>query len=116
MHLNDAKVYGDTVVAKEECINHIAKRMYSRLERFAQRSKAAGKPVGGAGKGKLTKKRMQTWSSYYRNALSNYAGNVPAMQHGVWAILYHSMSTEDTPKHHAGGRFMVLLQQSGRRR
>ena len=59
-NLNSAKVYGEnTQIIKEECVNHIAKRMFGRLDRFAGRMKAAGRPIGGRGKGKITKARMK---------------------------------------------------------
>ena len=97
-NLNDNEIY-DVEIRKEECINHISKRMFARLENFATRQKAQGKVVGGRGKGKLTKARMKRWSSYYRKAISDNVGDVDGMNKNIWAILYHSSSTEDDPKH-----------------
>lgn len=62
-NLNKAKIYGDTQIVKEECVNHIAKKMFGRLDRFSTRMKAAGNPVGGRGRGKITKARMKKWSA-----------------------------------------------------
>ena len=96
--LNDENTY-DVEIRKEECVNHISKRMFARLDNFATRQKARGNSVGGRGKGKLTKVRMKRWSTYYRNAISKNVGDVDGMHNSIWAILYHSTSTEADPRH-----------------
>ena len=76
--------------------------MFGRLDRFAGRMKAAGRPTGGRGKGKITKARMKKWSAHYRNAISENVGDVTAMRNRVWAILYHSQSTAESLQHQYG--------------
>ena len=99
-HLNTECPYGQEVkINKEECINHISKRMYSNLKNFATKRSAQGKPIGGQGKGKITEKRMKQWGTYYRNAISENVGNVDIMQKRIVAIVQHSASTAQNPRH-----------------
>ena len=105
-------------VKKEECINHIAKRMFNGLEKIikdvnsevkANKMKASGttSAVKAAtlltttlsGKGRLTRDRMKKWSSYYRKAIVENAPDADAAHHAVWAIFFHSLSTLDDPHH-----------------
>ena len=59
-HLYKLSPYGEGIaINKEECINHISKKMYANLKTFAARRSAQGKPIGGQGKGKITEKRMK---------------------------------------------------------
>ena len=48
----EAKVYGEVDVTKEDCVNHIARRMGSILRRLSVEAKAQGSSI--SGKGKLT--------------------------------------------------------------
>lgn len=94
-------VYGDEhPIVKEECINHIQKRMYTGLDKIAKCSQAQGLSV--RGKGKLTRDRMLKWQSYYRNAIVNNT-NMQDMQNAIWAIFFHSISLPDEPHHERCG-------------
>ena len=56
-----------------------------------------GKGIGG--KGWLTKKRIDSFQVYYGRAIRENKGNVEEAQKAVKAILYHSLSTDNTPCH-----------------
>ena len=85
--LNNTKVYGDTEIKKEDCVNHVAKRMfkgievlilmnfwfsfYSRFFHQTLRKKLSGtkNSISGNGKGKVTAKVQAKLSGYYANQL-----------------------------------------------
>jgi hypothetical protein len=94
--LNDLEVYEETIV-KEDCINHVAKRMWTGIEKLKQKLK--GTPHSITGKGKVTEKVQKKLCNYYASALKDNAPNVKAMQRGVYASLEHMMSTDEKPCH-----------------
>ena len=95
--LNVLQPYGaDVAIVKQECINHISKRMYRGLA-AALKAPAVGGSLGG--KCKLTQVRMKKMSTYYRNAIVKHAPDVAAIRKAIWAIYYHSVSTIDEPRH-----------------
>jgi len=53
-------------VDKEECINHVAKRMTNGLRAVLDECKAKGIKLGGKGEGQLTEGVIGTLTSYYR--------------------------------------------------
>ena len=83
-------------IMKQECINHISKRMCRGLA-AALKAPAVGGSLGGACK--LTQVRMKKMSTYYRNAIVKHAPDVAATRMAIWAIYYHSVSTIDEPRH-----------------
>ena len=57
--------YGpDIKIEKEDCINHVSKRMGSALRNLVAESKAPKQPV--SGKGKVTQEKMLKIQNYYR--------------------------------------------------
>lgn len=70
---------------KEDCIDHVAKRMYSGLDALKKAKKGFG------GKGELTNVKMRS--------LKDNAPDVVAMQQGVFASPLHSYSTDAEPRH-----------------
>lgn len=112
--LNTMQPYGAHVaVEKQECINHMSKRMFKGLENVLKESTAHAKEArikakqtattsvttSLSGKGKLTAVRMKKWSQYYRNAIVKNAPDVEATRHAIWAIFFHSVSTAEDPHH-----------------
>ena len=48
--LTEMKVYGDDItIAKEECVNHVAKRMGTALRKLTTQTKKTGVTLGGRG-------------------------------------------------------------------
>lgn len=80
-------------INKEDCVNHVAKRMYAGLEALKKAKKGLG------GKGKLTNLKMKQLTNYYACSLKDNAPDVTAMQRGVFASLLHSYSTDEEPRH-----------------
>lgn len=96
--LQDAKVYGYIPVDKEDCVNHIHKRMGTALRNLVSKQKSSGTESLG-GKGKLTGELITKLSSYYGWALKSHKGDVKAMHKAVMATYYHITSNDVTSNH-----------------
>lgn len=88
--ITDAQPYADIIVLKKECIEHVQKRMSTRL-------RALRKTKGLGGKGKLTAKLIDELTIYY-GIRRNY-DSVEKMKKEIWATLYHKISTDEEPQH-----------------
>lgn len=92
--LSQENVYGIVPIIKEECLNHVQKRMGTALRNIVQKS---DKPLGG--KGKLTKVLIDKLTGYYGWALRNNCNDLTKMQRAVMATYYHVTSTDKNPHH-----------------
>ncbi|XP_069673452.1 uncharacterized protein [Periplaneta americana] len=100
LHLKTLAVYGAGVeINKEECINHVAKRMGTGLRKLVKESKSENVKLGGRGVGKLNEKAISALTNYYRAAIVNGMPDVRAMRRGFVATLSHSVSTDEKPRH-----------------
>ena len=90
----DMDIYPEPIL-KEECINHVHKRMGTALINLGKQKK-----LGGKGHGRLTKEKAIKFQHYYRWAIVNNVGNQDAMREAIWASLFHCMSTDEAPQHH----------------
>ena len=63
----------------------------------ALRNKAKEDRLGGRGVGKLTNDKCTHLQNYYRDAILNNLGNQEAMNHAIWASLFHCCSTDEDP-------------------
>ena len=84
-------------VIKEDCINHVAKRMGTALMNIISESKVQKDAIGG--KGKLTQAKIKKIQNYYGRAIKDYSNDIPLLKKRIMAILFHLSSTDDTPKH-----------------
>lgn len=96
--IQDAKVYGYIDVQKEDCINHVQKRMGTALRNLVQKQKCDGKR-GLGGKGRLTGELITRLSTYYGRALKSHEGDVGEMQKAVMATYRHVTSTDECSDH-----------------
>ena len=93
-HLNNIKVYGeDTIIKKEECINHVSKRMGTALRTLKKNSSKTGTTLGGRAQGSLTD-TLTKLTGYYGKAVRNNCDNVDNMQQAIDATRLHYMSTD----------------------
>lgn len=92
--LTEERTYGFVPIKKEECLNHVQKRMGTALRNLSQKS---DKPLGG--KGRLTKALIEKLTGYYGWAIRNHSNDVGAMKRAVLATFYHVTSTDENPKH-----------------
>lgn len=92
--LQENKVYGDVVIEKEECINHVAKRMGTALRNIATKERLGGKSPGA-----LTVDKIDRITKYYRGAICDNVGDRDKMKRSIYAILDHCRSTDQVPRH-----------------
>ncbi|XP_077500388.1 uncharacterized protein LOC144111119 [Amblyomma americanum] len=93
--LCEDKTYGFIPFTKEDCVNHVKKRMGTALRALVTKSKK-GRPIGG--KGGLTQALIKKLTNYYGKALHDH-DNVEDMQKAVMATFYHVTSTDERPRH-----------------
>lgn len=96
----NSKPYGSEItVSKIECVGHIQKRMGTRLRKLKQSGTKCsdGKSVGG--KGRLTDKFIDKLTAYYGNAIRQHQNSLSDMRKAVWAIYFHTRSTDAEPLH-----------------
>ncbi|XP_077493058.1 uncharacterized protein LOC144104115 [Amblyomma americanum] len=96
--IQEAKVYGFIDVQKEDCVNHVQKRMGTALRNLVQKQKGEGKRSLG-GRGRLTNDLIMRLSTYYGWALKSNDGDVDAMQKAVMATYRHVTSTDEHSDH-----------------
>jgi len=74
-------VYGrEKQVAKEECINHVSKRMGTALCKL---SKARGASI--FGKGKLTQDKVLKIQNYYGRAIKDNTDDISVLKQRIYA-------------------------------
>lgn len=99
-YLREKKVYGDNIeIKKEECINHVSKRLGTALRLVVKESRARGITLGGKGHGSLKETTIKKLTSYYQKAIIRNKGNPAAMKNDIYATLYHSISSDLKPQH-----------------
>lgn len=91
--ITDAKPYEDLTVVKKECIDHVQKRMGTRLRNLKKKTKSLG------GRGKLTGKLIDELTIYYGLAIRRNSDSVENMRSSIWATLDHKLSTDAKPQH-----------------
>ena len=90
--------YGkEKAIIKEDCINHVAKRMGTALRNIVTASKVMKKPI--AGKGKLTQQKIAKIQNYYGRAIKDNCSDAELCKRRIMAILLHMSSTDQNPKH-----------------
>ncbi|GFW87918.1 uncharacterized protein TNCV_1360211 [Trichonephila clavipes] len=99
-YLNTREVYGPEIkIKKEECLNHVSKRLGTSLRKAVKEWWARGVSLGGKSRGSLKEETIKKLSRYYQNAISLKKGDVEAMKTAIYATLFHSISTDKKPQH-----------------
>ena len=88
--------WGCASIIKEDCVNHVAKRMGTALRSFVEASKAAKNSV--AGKGKLTQQKIAKIQNHYGKAIKDNSSDPELCKRRIMAILLHMSSTDENPK------------------
>ena len=92
--------YGAGVsLSKEECINHIVKRLGTALRNVVSEWRAHHVTLGGRDHGTLKAATITKLQHYYQNAIIKNKGNLGAMKTAIYASLLHSISTDEKPQH-----------------
>ena len=89
------------LVSKYACVGHVQKRMVTVLKGKAKEKfvKERGESVRMRGKWRLTDQTIKLWTCYYGKAIRSNTSDCAAMQDAVWAVFYHSHSTDSSPQH-----------------
>ena len=97
--LSKDKPYGeDCPVVKEECINHVSKRLGTALRSISKRCSKSGTRLGGKQKGGMTQSVIKKLQKYYTRAIWNNS-TVDEIKRAILATLYHGFSTDKKPQH-----------------
>ena len=99
----DAKPYGpDVEIVKHECMGHVQKRMMNHLKALKQSNPvdSDGRRVRIGGQNWITDVVMKQYQRYYGKAIHSHTNDPEGMKKAVWAIFYHSVSTDTSPQHH----------------
>ena len=99
--ITDALVYEEKPVTKPECVEHVQKKMGSRIcslkKRLGKTQLSDGKRIGG--RGRLTDKVIDNLQVYYGKAIRNNTQSIEDMSNAVLAIWHHTRSTDTNPDH-----------------
>lgn len=99
-HLQQLQVYGEGIdIRKEECVNHVAKRVGKGLQNIVREWRGTDSSIGGKKKGSLTAEMIPRLQNYYRKAIIDNIPDVNKMKKAIYATLDHAMSTDDKPLH-----------------
>ncbi len=99
-HLKSIEVYGPSIaVSKEECINHVSKRLNTALRNTVKEWKVKKVTLGGKKAGSLKETTISKLQNYYRKAIKDNAPDVAKMKSSIFATLFHCMSTDAKPQH-----------------
>lgn len=99
-HLQGLNVYDDDVtLTKEECINHVAKRLGVGLRNKVKEWRAKGVCIGGRKEGNLKEETIVKLTNFYRKAIKENINDINAMKTSIYATLLHCSSTDLSPKH-----------------
>lgn len=86
-HLNENKVYGDLVIQKVECLNHVAKRLGAGLRKLVKGRSKSEDRIGGRVPGHLTEPVIKKITRYYHNGFLKYLGDGTKMKEAIFATL-----------------------------
>ncbi|GFW02976.1 uncharacterized protein TNCV_155961 [Trichonephila clavipes] len=94
----DHEVY-DPEIKKEECLNHVSKRLGTSLRKAVKEWRARGVSLGGKSHGSLKEETIKKSSRYYQKEIRSNKGDVETMKTAIYATLFHSISTDQKPQH-----------------
>lgn len=99
VHLQSLNIY-DRELKKEECINHVSKRLGTALRNEIKACKAKKITLGGKAHGSLKDSTIKKLTRYYHNAIfSNINKDVVSVKNSILATLHHCSSTDESPRH-----------------
>ena len=84
-------------IEKEDCINHVEKRLGAALRNLVADCSKKGITLGGRGHGRLTAETIRKLQIYYSRAIRG-GKTAEEMRRNVLASIYHGYSTDDLPR------------------
>ena len=98
--LTEVQPYGPNVkIQKEECVNHVGKRLNTALRSLRNKMGSEGVRLGGKGYGTLKDATITKLQRYYDKAIRQNIGEMEKMKTAIYATLLHSISTDKRPQH-----------------
>ena len=98
--LQELRPYGDTSICKEECTNHVSKRLGTGLRNLVAAESKRGTTLGGRKQGSLTQAKIALLQSHYKKAVASKSATVGELSKKIWTTFYHASSTDCNPQHH----------------
>ncbi|GBM13704.1 hypothetical protein AVEN_148219-1 [Araneus ventricosus] len=98
-HLLELDVYGDSMkISKEECLNHVAKRLGTGFRNKVKEWRRKGVTIGGRKEGSLKESTILKLTNFYRKAIKDNVPDVQKMKTAIFASLLHTSSVDKAPK------------------
>lgn len=90
INLLKQNIYSGRNIIKEECINHVAKRLCTVLRNKVKEYRIKGECLSGRKKRNLTEETIGKLGTYYRKAIKN-APDIPKMKTAIFCLIisYH---------------------------
>ncbi|CAL1300021.1 unnamed protein product [Larinioides sclopetarius] len=82
-------------IIKEECLNHVAKRLGTGLRNKVKEWRT----IAGSKEGSLKESTILKLTNFYRKAIKENVPDVQKMKTAIFSSLYHSSTTNKSPKH-----------------
>ncbi|GBM53832.1 hypothetical protein AVEN_24107-1 [Araneus ventricosus] len=86
-------------ISKEECLNHVAKRLRTGLRNKVKEWRNKGVTIGSRNEGSLKESIILRFTNFYREAVKDNVHDVQKMKTAIFASLFHTSSTDKAPKH-----------------
>ncbi|KAK7471607.1 hypothetical protein BaRGS_00035770 [Batillaria attramentaria] len=83
---------------KVECVSRVTKMMGTALWNLVEKRKAQKLPSGESGK--LKDEYIKSLTNYHGRAIKDNAGDLTSMENAVWALFFHTISS-DVDLHHS---------------
>ena len=90
---------GKINITKEDCINHVAKRLGTGLRNKVAEWRTKRVTIGGRKVGSFKKDTIIKLGNFYRKAIKDNASDIEKMKTAIYASLFHMSSTDTSPKH-----------------
>lgn len=92
----DPPIYGpDVKIEREECTNHVSKRLGTALRNLKQKTPG----LGGRAAGALTDQVITSLQGFFHKALTKNIPDIKKMQQAIKATVLHCGSTDKKPNH-----------------
>ena len=88
-----------TMISDGDCRNHasvVELKPYGDIAIEKEESMKMGRPLEGK---TVTDKKMDIFQKYYGEAIHSHKQNKEGMRAAIWAMLYHSASSDENPQH-----------------
>ncbi|XP_059169950.1 uncharacterized protein LOC131951628 isoform X2 [Physella acuta] len=89
----------DVPIQKEECTNHVSKRLGTALRNLVAHESKSGRTLGRRKTGSLTQVKMNLLQKYYKKAVSSRCSTTEELRHKIMMSYNHATSTDDKPNH-----------------